>query len=399
MAKSTLSYGALLTRFKSAEKELKKEKLVSLLQKQESSIQSRIIGQLKNLLKSSQIKHRSCILGHKLCLIDHKKYNIINPRKQYLPCYGLSKESESKAVVSPWNTELSFIKKLTRRTDALQSKYGFPAVSRQSENDEFIHSELISIWTNALFFKDDTKVVNAMNCTKIKSCKFNRVPRLRHVPLLYYPAKSRKKKEMLMPQPLQPKLTKSLCSSQADSSCDSESCSSLGYDESSTAESDNGGESVSSLGDGDQTSIEGLNYLKNEFAEPSFTLNEFKQEPNMNADDDEMQVSGSLSAPLATPELLEHCIETALMDEQAQVETSSDNFIYDDFEPMQYYDEEEAYHQEALEAAIAAAEEVLNIHGEVADTFEVDCLDANDFACEEDGGWYDYWVESYDCEE
>ena len=78
MAKSTLSYGALQSRFKCIEKQLVKEKLLVGLLKEENVVQNRIIGQLKKLMLSNQTKpNRSCILGHKYCLVYHKRYNLV----------------------------------------------------------------------------------------------------------------------------------------------------------------------------------------------------------------------------------------------------------------------------------------------------------------------------------
>ena len=67
--------------------------------------------------------------------------------------------------------------------------------------------------------------------------------------------------------------------------------------------------------------------------------------------------------PFAVAEISEDCPKPSLTDGLDFVNNSDASFIYDDFEPMQYLDEEEAYCQEALDAAIAAAEEILYTDG------------------------------------
>ena len=54
-----------------------------------------------------------------------------------------------------------------------------------------------------------------------------------------------------------------------------------------------------------------------------------------------------LNVPFSVAEISEDCPESSLTDGQDIVNISDGSFIYDDFEPMQYLDEEEAYCQEA----------------------------------------------------
>ena len=117
MTKTTLSYGALLARFTLIKIELEKEKQLTMLLKQETAIQNYVIGQLKNPL-STQTKLSPCTQG---------------PRTQNLRSGVKSEKSKSKAAVPPRNIDANLMKRLTRKLNLLQFKYGFPVASQTSD--------------------------------------------------------------------------------------------------------------------------------------------------------------------------------------------------------------------------------------------------------------------------
>ena len=188
------------------------------LLKEENVVQNRIIGQLKKLMLSNQTKpNRSCILGHKYCLVYHKRYNLVLTKLEDTRDNSKCVESESRENFK-LSKDVAFMKKMTRRINALQSMYGVPAKCLELVSESLIHPELLSIWRNASSFNRQLNVLANVECpiVKTKSCKFNRLPKLRNIPLLYYPAKSWKKK--LSPQSLSQKGIRPLSRSQKGSS-------------------------------------------------------------------------------------------------------------------------------------------------------------------------------------
>ena len=73
------SYGSLLARNKSLQKELIKIELRNYHLHEETRVQSKVIYQLKKLLEN-QTKS-PCSYGHRLCKIKHEKYNYVKINK------------------------------------------------------------------------------------------------------------------------------------------------------------------------------------------------------------------------------------------------------------------------------------------------------------------------------
>ena len=75
--KKVLSYGALLAQNIYLKKELSKENMRKQRLIEETEVQARVIGQLKNLMKSQTKLKYVCTRGHHQCHINHELYNFV----------------------------------------------------------------------------------------------------------------------------------------------------------------------------------------------------------------------------------------------------------------------------------------------------------------------------------
>ena len=301
--KSTLSYGALLAQYLDQKGKLIKECRRSNLLTTETTIQNQVIHQLKRLLNSSQTKP-TCMLGHKHCEINHGRYNLVNcqPRNEFKTT---SSNNENKVPAPKLDKKMRFIIKMTRGINKLQSKYGLPASQRVITADHFIHEELVTIWDNALSFKGNVKEAVADTDSKLMSTckqKSRHAPRLRTIPILYYPSKPSKPKYASKP-------SKNISVTMPSSKLSISSNTSSGYDETSVDEYGSDAESFQTDQD----------VAKNTYDE------------NVANQATEFDSYG----------------------------VSDDGYLYDDFGGISYYIEEDAYKKEALEAAY---NEIMDLH-------------------------------------
>ena len=90
----------------------------------ESSIQSQVIQQLKTLHASTktQMSNICCDAGHKRCKIQHKLYNYVNG------CINTNTKLKLAQMSPPIKSESLFYKKLSKKIDAIQYKYGAPSI-------------------------------------------------------------------------------------------------------------------------------------------------------------------------------------------------------------------------------------------------------------------------------
>ena len=94
---------------------------------EETAIQSKVIDQYKTLLKSYTlpIKNRNhsvywCNLGHFNCKILHARFNLV--RMTVNPVYHrVSRKPESQQM----KNEIVAVKRMSKKVDLLQAKYGF----------------------------------------------------------------------------------------------------------------------------------------------------------------------------------------------------------------------------------------------------------------------------------
>ena len=149
MSKCVQSYGALISKINELNDIVLKEKLRSKWLVKETEIQARVISQLKSLLSINQTK-RMCMLGHRSCNIDHLKYNLVvknyaTSRKQENPVMkNLAIQNSSKCP----RTDCSWISKICRVTDKLQSSYSAPPTVVRNLVEDGVDPEFSSIWEN-----------------------------------------------------------------------------------------------------------------------------------------------------------------------------------------------------------------------------------------------------------
>ena len=141
-SKTVQRYGLLLSKVACLTKELVLEKNRKKALLEETKIQSVVIAHLKSLLKTQT--QPSCELGHKWCRMDHKKFNFNACHFKMKTC---SKDYDHKRIDTTGQQcdQKRFIAKLKRKTDHLQSKFGYPALQRINIKDDLIDPEFLTI--------------------------------------------------------------------------------------------------------------------------------------------------------------------------------------------------------------------------------------------------------------
>ena len=105
--------------------------------KKECTVQAKVIQQLKTLYSSSLCKNaKYCDAGHLYCKIQHNRYNYVNPNVQ-------DQDQKPAVIVKDRmsiqeKNERLIIKKMSKKIDILQSRYGTPS------NLQLIGSILVS---------------------------------------------------------------------------------------------------------------------------------------------------------------------------------------------------------------------------------------------------------------
>ena len=179
---------------------------------QETTLQQKVISQLVQLISSLRKVSKpnltpSCDYGHAYCKINHLKYNFVRQdinsdpyaEKEYIWSTSaintdLNGIKKTEALIKK-EKDSSFIKMVIRKVDVIQSYYSpppFPIL----ENTNFVHEELLSIWENVflLFSCVKFKVDRHDGNEVISERKHFRTPRMRPIPLLYYPSSTRVKR-------------------------------------------------------------------------------------------------------------------------------------------------------------------------------------------------------------
>ena len=129
--KKILSYGALVTENLILKDKIQKLENTAKLLLEESCLQSKVIGQLKQLNKSQLInvtktkpnQTECCTRGHFQCKINHARYSLVNKLAD-------TKTNKFVAMKSPLpilREEKSFFTRLSKQIDRLQNKYGVPS--------------------------------------------------------------------------------------------------------------------------------------------------------------------------------------------------------------------------------------------------------------------------------
>ena len=132
--KKILSYGALATENGILKEKIQKLKKTAKFLLEESCIQSKVIGQLKQLneSRSSYIAKTKpnpgfyCNQGHFLCKIDHARYSWLN---QAIEVATDGRNSGVKPLLNQCDDRFHY-KRLSKKIDQLQSKYGLPSCFR-----------------------------------------------------------------------------------------------------------------------------------------------------------------------------------------------------------------------------------------------------------------------------
>ena len=165
MAKKIPTYGALKSICAQLEQKIAMINLNNIYLKKESTIQRKIIDQLKVLhvstLKTTQWKITGkCAAGHYNCKIDHSKFNFVN---QY---------ANQTTVATPnlIKSESISIKRLSKQVDIIQAKYGMPCK---------LHNTVMVASEDAILLKTKT---DQTGVTQSKKPHYCRVPLLMMVP-------------------------------------------------------------------------------------------------------------------------------------------------------------------------------------------------------------------------
>jgi len=120
-----LSYGALRIEHKNLQNQVHRLNLMVECLLQETTVQNKIISQLK-LLHESQAKalkkSKVCDRGHYGCQIVHARFNLINSPEKIPVSQNLT--SDVKTVY--FKNEKSFFKVMSKKVDIIQAKYGMP---------------------------------------------------------------------------------------------------------------------------------------------------------------------------------------------------------------------------------------------------------------------------------
>ena len=97
-SQKVLSYGALIAQNTYLQKELLKENMRKQRLIEETEVQARVIGQLKNLMKSQTKLKCVCTRGHHQCHINHELCNFVKPKGSFNRSVniGTSKVNELK---------------------------------------------------------------------------------------------------------------------------------------------------------------------------------------------------------------------------------------------------------------------------------------------------------------
>ena len=120
-----LSYGGLKALSKKLEKEIFSLNQKVYYLKKENCLQYEVIKHLKTMKTLPPVPPIKCDYGHYKCKIDHSRYNFVNvcPKpdasKTLVPNRDFAvKKNESESLL---------IKKLSKKVDVIQSRYGFPS--------------------------------------------------------------------------------------------------------------------------------------------------------------------------------------------------------------------------------------------------------------------------------
>ena len=140
-----LSYGALAQQNKLLQAKVDNFQNMIALLKQETNIQSKVIGQLQDLLElnSSLPQNRNasdfCDKKHFMCKINHGRFTWTNQSEN-----RVDKKAFSVTSPMPKKKKVFSFRRLSKRIDLLQAKYGMPSCQSGSimvASAESIHLE------------------------------------------------------------------------------------------------------------------------------------------------------------------------------------------------------------------------------------------------------------------
>ena len=316
---------SLRTKYKRLEDEVSVLKLKISLLKEESLVQAKLISQLK-LLHISTLKLNSrtfCDAGHFRCRIDHKRFNFTNMKvdQDLEPSKPLDQSvSLLQKSLLLPKNDEIFLRRLSKNIDILQAKYGLPSSLR----DKILIASADSIFIEP---------VHSERATTKKTMVF----RYKHVPLVMYDRKPRKFKQV--------------------------------------------------------TPVKVKDADKHLFKkEESLDTNGKESEDDTDASGDAGSVYDS-DADLSCSCSDDSGVAPAVIDgnncksdsEANREETNGTEFyMYDDYEDLELYDEEEAYAREAyLDALFQASQHCID---------DGQCVDVNSDSCYIDGNAFDAQV-------